>query len=72
MRLADVPAVANRPSGYRQLGYVERETEGAALFEYRGVKVWIPKKALRFVEGRYHAPGWAIYSSKQFQQERRG
>jgi hypothetical protein len=70
VKLAAVPNASARPTGYRTLGYAEGpETERAALFEYHGVSVWIPKKALVFAEGRFHAPLWAIASSKQYQQD---
>ena len=73
MKLAEVPTVDSRPAGYRTLGYYrDVETDRAALFEYHGHQVWIPKTALRFAEGHYHAPAWAIDSSKAHQERRRG
>ena len=72
MKLTDVPVVDTRPRGYRPLGYFSGvETDVGALFDYRGKRVWIPKRTLRFADGRYHAPGWAIDSSKAFQQKGR-
>lgn len=52
------------PKGYRGLGNMVRETEKAALFDYYGWQVWIPKKAVVQCKGSYFAPAWAIDSSK--------
>ena len=73
MELKEVPIVSEMPGGYRRLGYFQdRETGRAALFDYRGQRVWIPTSTLRFKGGKYWAPKWAIDSSRQFQQEQRG
>jgi hypothetical protein len=72
MKLSEVRNVSVKPPGHRVLGYFQdQETDAAALFDYHGHRVWIPKKALRFSDGHYTAPAWAIDSSKAF-QERRG
>lgn len=71
MDIKDVPKVDFRPTGYRQLGeFTGTQTEAAALFQYYGARVWVPKSRLRFDGSHYCAPGWAIDSSKQFQRER--
>lgn len=56
------------PSGYRTLGRMIRETNKAALFEYYGWEVWIPKTSLLKCGEHHLSAAWAIESSKRYQQ----
>lgn len=61
-----------RPPGYRTLDrWLGRETEKAALFLYYGHELWMPKRAVRWAEGSYHAPAWAIDSAKSMNANRK-
>ena len=55
-------------SGYRTLGRMIRETDKAALFEYYGWEIWIPKNSLLKCGENYLSAAWAIESSKEYQQ----
>lgn len=57
-------------AGHRKLGELIRETDKAALFDYYGRQLWIPKKTLsRTVEG-WTAPGRVIDNAIQWQDNK--
>jgi hypothetical protein len=65
--MSEVPKVDSVPSGYRMLGYFQNvQTEKGALFDYYGWQLWIPKRAIVWCYGRFHAPRWAIDGAKEF------
>ena len=71
MELSEVPRVSSLPGGYRTLGYFqEMQTELGAMFDYYGARIWIPKRALLWCMGRFHAPKWAVESAKRFAEKR--
>jgi hypothetical protein len=70
MQMSEIPKVDGVPKGYRMLGYFKNvQTPKGALFDYYGWRLWVPKNVLVWCAGRFHAPGWAIRSAKEFMQK---